>query len=164
MTKVYLGLGGNLGDSTQIFADALCYFETEKWFVVRRVSSLWRSPAWGFEGPDFLNAVAQIESTTGPQDLLKALLEYELRCGRQRGPTMGSRPIDLDLLTWGEEIISEPGLSLPHPATPRRRFVLEPLNELEPNLTLPGLGRISDHLAEARRADGQVWLQAPFSR
>jgi 2-amino-4-hydroxy-6-hydroxymethyldihydropteridine diphosphokinase len=164
VTKVYLGLGGNLGDTAQIFADALDHFEAEKWFVVRRVSSLWRSPAWGFEGPDFLNAVAEIETTAEPQTLLKALLHYELQCGRQRGPSMGSRPIDLDLLTWGSEIISEPGLTLPHPATPKRRFVLEPLSELESNLTQPGLGRISEHLAAARVADPEVWLHAGFRR
>ncbi len=163
MTLVYLGLGGNLGDPATTFASALHHFEQADWFEVQRVSSLWRSPAWGFDGPDFLNAVAEIQTSFEPRALLDALLEFETQCGRLRGATMGSRPIDLDLLVWGDRVIDEPGLCLPHPGTPSRLFVLEPLAELAPQLTLPGLGLVSDHLAAGRALDPTVTRGKPFS-
>jgi 2-amino-4-hydroxy-6-hydroxymethyldihydropteridine diphosphokinase len=162
MSPIYLGLGGNLGNIAETFAAALRHFEARDQLVVERVSSLWRSPAWGFEGPDFLNAVAEIRSETPPQELLSALLAYELQCGRLRGATMGSRPIDLDLLVWGQTIIDEPGLCLPHPATPKRRFVLEPLAELAPQLELPGLGLVGACLSTMRSKDANVWRLRRF--
>lgn len=157
MTGIYLGLGGNQGDVAHTFRHALRVLEADNWFGVERVSGLWRSPAWGFEGPDFLNAVAEIQTHHKPQKLLAALLDFELRCGRQRQQGMSSRPIDLDLLVWADRQVDEPGLTLPHPETPTRRFVLEPLYELEPKLVLPGLGRIEDHLKVQRLADPQAW-------
>ncbi len=162
MTQIYLGLGGNLGDLPQTFKAALHHFETAGWFEVRRVSSLWRSPAWGFDGPDFVNAVAEIDSDCEPRALLGALLAFELQCGRVRSEIMGSRPIDLDLLVWGETIVDEPGLCLPHPGTPQRRFVLEPLAELAPELALPGLGSVADHLKAMRSKDDSVCRLRPF--
>ena len=163
MTLVYLGLGGNLGDPATTFADALGHFEQACCFEVRRVSSLWQSPAWGFDGPDFLNAVAEIETRVEPRVLLEALLEFETQCGRLRGTTMGSRPIDLDLLVWGERVIDEPGLCLPHPGTPSRLFVLEPLAELAPELVLPGLGAVREHLGAQRAVDRTVNRLGPLT-
>jgi len=157
VTGIYLGLGGNQGDVASNFRSALSDLERNGWCTLVRVSSLWGSPSWGFEGPDFLNAVAEIQTDHPPQRLLAALLDFELQCGRQRQQGMSSRPIDLDLLVWGDRQIDEPGLTLPHPGTPTRRFVLEPLYELESGLVLPGLGRIEDHIKTQRRADPQVW-------
>ena len=157
MTGIYLGLGGNQGDVAETFRHALRVREAGNWFRVERVSGLWGSPSWGFEGPDFLNAVAEIQTHHTPQRLLAALLDFELQCGRQRQQGMSSRPIDLDLLVWADRQVDEPGLTLPHPGTPTRRFVLEPLYELEPKLVLPTLGRIEDHLNAQRIADPKVW-------
>jgi len=157
VTGIYLGLGGNQGDVARTFGGALRALEADNWFDVLRVSSLWGSPAWGFEGPDFLNAVAEIQTDHTPQHLLAALLDFELQCGRQRQQGMSSRPIDLDLLVWAGQRFDEPGLTLPHPGTPTRRFVLEPLYELEPGLVLSGLGPIEEHIRSQRRIDPHVW-------
>ena len=158
MSGIYLGLGGNLGAVGATFAAALHAFEADGLFRVQQCSRLWCSPAWGFEGPDFLNAVVAIETDQSPRAVLEALLAYELRCGRVRQEGMGSRPIDLDLLAWGGLRCAEPGLILPHPGTPSRRFVLEPLHDVAPDLVLPGLGAVATHLAEQRLRDAQVWV------
>ena len=156
MSGIYLGLGGNLGSVAQTFGAALEHFEQAGWFHVVRSSRLWRSPSWGFEGPDFLNAVVEIQTTHAPHELLKALLTYEIQCGRVRGKSMGSRPIDLDLLAWADQVIDKPGLTLPHPGTPSRRFVLEPLHDLAPKLTLMSSTCVEQLVRNARLIDPHV--------
>jgi 2-amino-4-hydroxy-6-hydroxymethyldihydropteridine diphosphokinase len=99
--------------------------------------------------PPFLNAVAELETRLGACELLGRLLEVERRLGRVRGAQRwGPRTIDLDLLLYGCETIDEPGLIVPHPRLHERRFVLVPLLELAPDLTVPGRGRVSALLAE----------------
>jgi len=154
---VYVGLGGNMGDSAALFAQALRDLEEAGLWRVQAVSRLWRSPAWGFEGPEFRNAVAVVETDQQPQALLRAMLDFEARAGRQRGPSMGSRPIDLDLLAWEGLSVDEPGLTLPHPGTPTRRFVLEPFAELAPQLELAVLGRVDRLLELERQRDPNCW-------
>ena len=156
MSGIYLGLGGNLGSVSQTFGLAIEYFEQADWFRVVRSSRLWRSPSWGFEGPDFLNAVLEIQTTHSPNDLLHALLAYEIQCGRVRSEGMGSRPIDLDLLAWADQVIDEPGLTVPHPGTPSRRFVLEPLHDLAPELSLTPSARVEQLIIKARLNDPHV--------
>ena len=156
MSGIYLGLGGNLGSVAQTFGMALEHFEQAGWLRVVRSSRLWRSPSWGFEGPDFLNAVVEIQTIHGPHELLNALLTYEIQCGRVRGESMGSRPIDLDLLAWSDQVIDEPGLTLPHPGTPSRRFILEPLHDLAPKLNLMPSESVERLVLKARLTDPDV--------
>ena len=156
MSGIYLGLGGNLGSVAQTFGMALEHFEQAGGLRVVRSSRLWRSPSWGFDGPDFLNAVVEIQTTHTPHELLKAVLAYEIQCGRVRAESMGSRPIDLDLLAWANQVIDEPGLTLPHPGTPSRRFVLEPLHDLAPELSLTPSKCVEQLVLQARLIDPHV--------
>ena len=144
MTRAYVGLGSNLGDREQAIrsaADAI---------GATRLSTIRETEPWGYaDQPNFLNAVADVETELGPRELLDALLDVEQRLGRERGtaPRYGPRTIDLDLLLYGDETVDEPGLTVPHPHLHERRFVLEPLSELEPDLVVPGRGHVTDLLA-----------------
>jgi 2-amino-4-hydroxy-6-hydroxymethyldihydropteridine diphosphokinase len=105
-------------------------------------------PVGFLEQPRFLNAAAVLQTELGARELLARLLDVERRLGRTRaGPPLGPRTIDLDLLLYGDETIAEPGLQVPHPRMHERRFVLEPLAELAPGLTVPGRGSVEDLLA-----------------
>jgi 2-amino-4-hydroxy-6-hydroxymethyldihydropteridine diphosphokinase len=93
--------------------------------------------------PPFLNAAAAVDTELGPRALLDLLLAVERELGRTReGPRFGPRTIDLDLLLYGDETVDEPGLEVPHPRLHERRFALEPLAELDPDLIVPGRGRV----------------------
>jgi 2-amino-4-hydroxy-6-hydroxymethyldihydropteridine diphosphokinase len=97
--------------------------------------------------PRFLNAAAALDTELTARELLAVLLAIERQLGRVRdGTRWGPRTIDLDLLLYGDEIVDEPGLRVPHPRLHERRFVLEPLVELDPELVVPGAGRVSDAL------------------
>jgi len=144
VTTAYVGLGSNLGDREQAIRSAA------EAIGATRLSALRETEPWGYEDqPLFLNAVAEIETELRPRELLEELLDVERRLGRVRGegPRYGPRVIDLDLLLYGGETVSEPNLTVPHPHLHERRFVLEPLAELDADLVVPGLGRVSDLLA-----------------
>ena len=118
---------------------------------VVRVSTLRNTDPVGFlDQPQFLNGVAELETGLSPRMLLDALLEVEQAFGRNRGasPPQGPRTLDLDLLLYGDDTVEEPGLEVPHPRVGERRFVLEPLVELDPALEVPGMGRVETLLAE----------------
>ena len=145
MTRAYVGLGANLGDRER---------------TIRRGGQADRRRAgcpeiretepWGYDDqPPFLNAVAEVDTELGARELLDLLLEVERGLGRERGagPRYGPRAIDLDLLLFGSEAIDEPGLTVPHPRLHERRFVLEPLAELDPGLVVPGRGTVAELLA-----------------
>lgn len=111
------------------------------------------APVGGPPQPDFLNAVAVGRTTLAPLDLLGLLLALETAAGRRRGERNAPRPLDLDLLLYGDLRIELPGLVVPHPRLPERRFVLAPLAELRPALVVPGTGRsVADLLASAPAA------------
>jgi 2-amino-4-hydroxy-6-hydroxymethyldihydropteridine diphosphokinase len=99
------------------------------------------------QGP-YLNGALRIETALAPRQLLERLLAVESRLGRVRAERWGPRTIDLDLLVYADETIDEPGLTVPHPRLHERRFVLEPLAELDPALEIPGRGSVSALLAE----------------
>jgi 2-amino-4-hydroxy-6-hydroxymethyldihydropteridine diphosphokinase len=114
------------------------------------VSTLRETDPVGYEDqPRFLNGVVELGTELSPRELLSRLLAIEARLGRVRGqgPRFGPRTIDLDLLLYGEETVDEPGLTLPHPRLHERRFVLEPLAELDPALEIPGRGPVQALLA-----------------
>jgi 2-amino-4-hydroxy-6-hydroxymethyldihydropteridine diphosphokinase len=144
LTRAYVGLGSNLGDREHAIRRA-----AER-IGATRLSELRETEPWGYgDQPDFLNAVAEVETELGASELLGFLLEVERGLGRTRGsgPRYGPRTIDLDLLLFGEETIDEPGLTVPHPRLHERRFVLEPLAELDPALVVPGRGAVAELLA-----------------
>jgi 2-amino-4-hydroxy-6-hydroxymethyldihydropteridine diphosphokinase len=114
-----------------------------------RLSSLRETEPWGYaDQPMFINAVAELDTALSPRGLLDRLLEVERELGRVReGPRYGPRTIDLDLLLYGDAIVDEPGLTVPHPRLPERAFVLEPLFELDPGLFVPGRGSVAALIA-----------------
>ncbi len=145
MARAHLGLGSNLGDREAALRSALELLGED----VVAVSSFRETDPVGYlDQPRFLNAAAALETELEPRALLERLLEVERELGRTRdGPRFGPRTIDLDLLLYGDRVIDEPGLVVPHPRLAERRFVLEPLAELDPDLVVPGRGRVSDLLA-----------------
>jgi 2-amino-4-hydroxy-6-hydroxymethyldihydropteridine diphosphokinase len=142
--QAYIGLGSNLGDR-----EAAIRHAADRMGAVR-LSTIRETVPWGYaDQPPFLNAVAEVETQLSPRELLAVLLSLERELGRERGggPRYGPRMIDLDLLVYGDEIVNEPGLTVPHPHLHERRFALEPLEELDPELFVPGRGRVSALLA-----------------
>jgi 2-amino-4-hydroxy-6-hydroxymethyldihydropteridine diphosphokinase len=135
-TEIYLGLGGNLGDPPATFQQTLKLID--EFAQVTRVSKLYKSKPYGFaDQPDFYNAAAQLSSNLSPLDLLAQLQEVEKQLGKKVVRENGPRVIDLDLLVYGEKVINQPELTLPHPGILGRDFVLKPLTDLNPMLTHP---------------------------
>ena len=145
MTRAYIGLGANLGDRGATIRRAV-----ELLPDLVAVSTLIETDPVGYlDQPRFLNGVAALETELPPRELLERLLRIERTLGRTReGPRFGPRTIDLDLLLYGDAELDEPGLTVPHPRMHERRFVLEPLAELEPELVIPGRGPVATLLAE----------------
>jgi 2-amino-4-hydroxy-6-hydroxymethyldihydropteridine diphosphokinase len=149
MPRAYVGLGANLGDREATIRRAVELLDAEEGVGVVAVSTLRETAPVGIvDQPAFLNGVAVVETQLDPHALLERLLAVERRLGRTReGPRFGPRPIDLDLLVHGELRVESPGLTVPHPRLHERRFVLEPLAEVEPGLVVPGRGRVEDLLS-----------------
>jgi 2-amino-4-hydroxy-6-hydroxymethyldihydropteridine diphosphokinase len=144
MTRAYIGLGANLGDREGTIRAAVAALPG-----VVAVSELRETDPVGVtEQPAFLNGAVALETRLSPRDLLEALLAVERDLGRERRERWGPRTIDLDLLLYGGQTIDEPGLTVPHPRLHERRFALEPLAELDPELVVPGRGTVADLLAE----------------
>lgn len=151
--RCFIGLGGNLADPVRTLHEATAALDEIAGTRLLRASSLWRTaPLSHAQQPDFINAVAEVESTLTPRDLLEALLALEQRFGRERSFANAPRTLDLDLLLHGHAIVGEPGLALPHPRMHERAFVLAPLLELAPDCVIPERGRAADCLA---RISGQ---------
>jgi 2-amino-4-hydroxy-6-hydroxymethyldihydropteridine diphosphokinase len=147
---VYVGLGSNLGPRGTTIADALARLDAEDDVEVVAVSTLRETDPVGYlDQPRFLNGAALLATSLRPRPLLERLLLIEAELGRTRGrgPRYGPRTIDLDLLVYGDELIDEPGLQVPHPRLHERRFALEPLAELDPSLEIPGRGPVQALLA-----------------
>lgn len=146
-TAAWIGLGANLGDAQGAIVEALAGISLIEGTRLAAVSSLYRSAPVDAEGPDFLNAVARVDTTLPPEALLDALQAIERDHGRQRSHRNAPRTLDLDLLAWGDAVSASPRLTLPHPRMHLRAFVLVPLAELDPGLRLPGLPPLATLLA-----------------
>ena len=146
-TTAYIGIGANLGDPLGQVNTAIAALATLAETSLLATSSAYRSAAIGALGadsqPDYVNAVACIRILLDPRALLEWLLEIESRHGRFRSFTNAPRTLDLDLLLFGDRRIDEPGLCVPHPRMHLRRFVLDPLLEIDSNLSIPGLGPVA---------------------
>jgi 2-amino-4-hydroxy-6-hydroxymethyldihydropteridine diphosphokinase len=150
VTRAFVGVGANLGDPREQVAGAISRLRAEERIEVVAVSSLrWTAPV-GYEAqPHFLNGAVLLDTELEPRTLLDRLRSIEQSFGRLRdaGPRFGPRTLDLDLLLYGDEVIDEPGLRIPHPRLHERRFALEPLAELDPALEIPGRGPVQALLA-----------------
>jgi len=148
-TRAYVGLGANLGDREATIRRAVELLGATPRIEVVAVSTLRETDPVGYaDQPRFLNGVAALDIALSPRELLDRLLAVERELGRVRGegPRFGPRTIDLDLLLHGDEVVDEPGLVVPHPRLAERRFVLEPLHELDPECRLPDGRRVADLL------------------
>jgi 2-amino-4-hydroxy-6-hydroxymethyldihydropteridine diphosphokinase len=140
----YVGIGANLEDPTAKVRTALDELGRLPATVLVRSSSLYRTAPVGYlDQPDFINAVAQLRTGLAAEALLLALLGIEARHGRVRSTRNAPRTLDLDLLLFGEQIMDEPGLVVPHPRMHERAFVLVPLPEIAPGARVPGHGLVS---------------------
>lgn len=151
MERCYLLFGSNMGDKDQLFADA-CVLINNRCGRVMEVSSAYESEPWGFEADEwFLNRVIAVDTELEPETVMQRLLEIEAELGRVRHPEQEgytSRPIDLDMLYFGERILHSEILTVPHPRLHLRRFALVPLCEIAPNLVHPVLQKTQSELLE----------------
>ncbi|MBV8158944.1 MAG: 2-amino-4-hydroxy-6-hydroxymethyldihydropteridine diphosphokinase [Dyella sp.] len=149
MTEAYIALGSNLGNARGHVLGAFDALARLPGTQLLAHSPLYLTPPWGMlEQPPFVNAVARVGTTLSPHALLDALLAIERAAGRVRdGERWGPRTLDLDILHMDGVALDDDRLSLPHPRIRDRAFVLLPLNDLAPDLELPGQGRVADLLA-----------------
>lgn len=132
-----LGLGGNLGDPVAAFATVLRRLEAHEAVSLVRPSSVYRTAPWGkLDQPEFLNMAVLVETGLSARALLDLCLALEREGGRERRERWGPRTLDIDILTYGGQTIDEPGLQVPHPRIAERAFVLAPLAEIAPGLTI----------------------------
>lgn len=149
MIEAWIGLGANLGHRAASLDAALERIDQLPGSRLQAVSRYYRTPPWGdTEQPEFLNAVAGVRTQLEAAALLNALLAIEADLGRDRDERRwGPRAIDLDLLLYGDAYIVEANLTVPHPRLHERAFVLVPLVELAPDLSVPGRGQVDALLA-----------------
>ena len=141
----FVGLGSNLDEPAAQLRHAIERLAGLQATSVISVSSVYRSAPFGpVAQPDFLNAAVQLRTALQPVELLRALLAIEEDQGRVRGERWGPRRIDLDLLVYADHVCATAELTLPHPGIGDRNFVLLPLQEIAPELVIPGLGRVAD--------------------
>lgn len=145
--SAFIGLGSNLSDPrAQVLRAMQALDGLPQTRVVAR-SALYRSAPMGYlEQPDFINAVAQLQTSLSPRALLDALLEIEKSCGRTREFLNSPRTLDMDVLMHGDLSHHEHGLTIPHPQMHVRAFVLQPLLEIAPDCVIPGIGPAAEAL------------------
>lgn len=144
MNTAYIALGANIGDPAATVRAAFAALSGLPGTQLTATSSLYRTAPIGLAGqPDFINAVARVETSLEPGALLQALLALEADFGRVRLERNGPRTLDLDLLLYGDKVLDTPDLILPHPRLHLRAFVLAPLAEIAPDLAIPGRGTVA---------------------
>jgi 2-amino-4-hydroxy-6-hydroxymethyldihydropteridine diphosphokinase len=139
----FVGIGANLGDARRSAVEALAALGRLPGCTLRRASAVYRTAPVNAAGPDYFNAVAELQTTLAPVELLQALQVIEQAYGRERSYLNAPRTLDLDLLLHGDTVLNTPRLTLPHPRLQLRAFVLRPLLDLAPDLTAPGLGPLA---------------------
>ena len=154
MIRAYVALGANLGHPAATVRAALAALAGIPDTALAAASCLYRTAPLGLKNqPDFINAVAAVDTALAPFALLDALFAIEARFGRSRSVKNAPRTLDLDLLLYGETQMDEARLTLPHPRMHQRAFVLVPLAELAPECRIPGYGELSELLASCRGQD-----------
>ncbi len=138
MSTVYIGLGSNLGNKKENIQKALDLLNNTEGILILKISSLYETEPVGYEDQDwFINAVAQIETSISPQEILKIFKEIEAQIGREESIRWGPRKIDLDILFYDQLIYKSSDLEIPHPRLHERAFVLVPLAEINKELIHP---------------------------
>jgi 2-amino-4-hydroxy-6-hydroxymethyldihydropteridine diphosphokinase len=156
MTRAYIGLGGNLDNPAARIERAFRALNTLQDTQLIHQSSLYRTAPVGYlDQPDFINAVAAIDTSLNPIALLDALLHLELDEGRERSFKNAPRTLDLDILVYGDQCITNDRLVVPHPRMGGRAFVLFPLQEIAPDLIIPGMGSVTQLAAQCQDQDIQ---------
>lgn len=155
MTKVYLSLGSNLGARISIISETLERLLSLPESKVIGLSEFYETPAWGKEDqPDFINLCCELETALSAQDLLTYCQQIEQDLGRERKEKWGPRTIDIDILFFGQEVVNEENLVVPHPYIQERAFVLQPLSDIAPDFVHPVLNQsIKDLLAKVDISD-----------
>jgi 2-amino-4-hydroxy-6-hydroxymethyldihydropteridine diphosphokinase len=141
LNTAFLSLGSNLGDRAALLNEALSRLESAGVRVARRSSIHETEPQDYLDQPNFLNMAVEVETDLTPQQLLSAIQKIETELGRQRTIPKGPRTIDIDILFYANQVIATPELEIPHPRLTARRFVLDPLSEIAPNLRHPVTGQ-----------------------
>lgn len=148
-----LGLGGNLGDPVAAFAAALTRLRDHDAIELAALSSVWRTAPWGkLDQPEFRNMAVLLETSLSAEELLALCLAIERESGRERRERWGPRTLDIDILTYGGQMIDRPGLQIPHPRIAERTFVLAPLAEIAPDEMIGGF-KVSALLAATADSD-----------
>lgn len=149
MTRVYLGLGTNLGDKRKNLDDALLVIK-ERIGTVVSLSSFYETAPWGFESQNsFLNAAVGVDTALTPEALMQTTQEIEKQLGRRHKSVQKvyhDRPIDIDILLYGDTVLQTETLTIPHPEMTERRFVMEPLAEIAPDVVHPVFGKTMSKL------------------
>ncbi|MDO9516409.1 MAG: 2-amino-4-hydroxy-6-hydroxymethyldihydropteridine diphosphokinase [Syntrophales bacterium] len=162
----FLGIGSNMGNPAANCAAAERHIYDIGGVAVLRCSSLYRTQPVGFEEQDwFVNGVIEVRTALGPRPLMDALLGVEDKMGRVRNGKWGPRIIDIDILFYGQTVINEKNLVIPHPRLHKRRFVLVPLDEIAPHAIHPGFGvsvrGLLDRLDDTNKVE---WLSGEWDR
>jgi 2-amino-4-hydroxy-6-hydroxymethyldihydropteridine diphosphokinase len=153
VAEAFVALGANLEDPVQQIRRALSELDAIEHTRVTAASSLYRTAPVGYaDQPDFINAVAKLQTGLSPRELLDALHAIENRHARKRSMRNAPRTLDLDLLLYGRLVIREEELTLPHPRMHERAFVLMPLAEIAPDAPVPGHAPLSKLLAQVDRS------------
>jgi 2-amino-4-hydroxy-6-hydroxymethyldihydropteridine diphosphokinase len=159
MNTSYIGFGGNIGDKVGACEEALRRVDATPGVRVAAVSDLFRSDPMGILDQDwFVNGVARLETDLAPRGLLDCLIDIEARMGRVRQQKNGPRLIDLDILLYGDELLAEPNLTVPHPGILERHFVLVPLLQLSPDGRHPATGESFSAALARLPGDGGIAL------
>lgn len=157
MARCYLGLGSNIGDRAGAVRESANLIAAGGEVEVKRVSSLYLTRPWGLAGqPDFVNAVAEVETDLEPLELLARAKGVEDEMGRRERVRWGPREIDIDILLYGDEVVEVDELEIPHPGIEERAFVLVPLLELAPDLVHPRTGVGFAECLRKLESDGEV--------
>ena len=134
-----LGLGGNIGDPVAAFGTGLARLRGHDAITLTGISSVWRTAPWGkLDQPEFRNMAVLLETSLSAEELLDLCLAIERESGRERRERWGPRTLDIDILTYGDAIIDQARLQIPHPRIPERAFVLTPLAEILPQRRIGG--------------------------
>jgi 2-amino-4-hydroxy-6-hydroxymethyldihydropteridine diphosphokinase len=161
MTTVYIGIGSNLGEKHENCLKAIEMIEEIPGCETVKQSDLYLTKPVGVEDQDwYVNGVITLQTNISPQDLLHHLMSIEEKMGRVRRERWESRIIDLDILFFGQEIIHEENLTVPHPRLHLRRFVLIPMTQIAPDFIHPSLGLTMAQLSGKCPEDGQVVIPA----